>query len=68
MKLSHVRIERGGVQAKPGRLMGAYDSSEYDLVLISNLRCIKLSKPAWGEPVYVPMEHVESFSPLIEDK
>lgn len=69
MKLCSARLERGGVQAKPGRLMGTIDASGgHSLLLISNLRCIKIEHGQWAEPVYVPIEKFDCFSPLLEDK
>lgn len=66
MKLSHARLTEG-IQAKPGRLgtSGPLTYPEYELVLISNLRSIKVDRPGhWDEPVFIPVEKFDCFSPL----
>ena len=67
MKLKYVRLTEKGMQATNGRLSQALSHEHYGLLLISNLRTIKVSHPDWVEPIYVPLERVDNFSPLVEE-
>lgn len=64
MKIAYLRLSAKGMQCAAGRLRQDLTAEYgYEMTLVSNLRAIKVDRPEWAEPIFVPLERLENFRP-----